>query len=133
MKDAQNKFLKRIDAYPHLLRLNDSRNGVVVMSAPMKDISLGVLQHVHGMIDHVLDLLKTDDGFWKGFVEVRSHAMSRFEFVSVLTQVRACSLPQELGIVTPDGKAAWIFSVNMAMQSTRTVWCDLFYVTTLSG
>ena len=103
------------------------------MSAPMKDISLGVLQHVHGMIDQVLDLLKTDDGFWKGFVEVRSHAMSRFEFVSVLTQVRACSLPQELGIATPDGKAAWIFSVNMAMQSTRTVWCDLFYVTTLSG
>ena len=78
MKDTQDKFLKRIDAFPHLLRLNDSRNGVVEMSAPMKDIPLGVLEHVHGMIDHVLDLLKSDDDFWEGFAEVRSHAMSRF-------------------------------------------------------
>jgi hypothetical protein len=72
MKDTQNKFLRKIEAYPHLLRLNDSRNGVVVMSAPMKDVSLGVLDHVHGMIDHVLKLLKSDDDFWKEFVEVRS-------------------------------------------------------------
>jgi len=133
MKDTQGKFLARIEAFPHLLRLNDSRNGVVEMSAPMKDISLGVLEHVHGMIDHVLELLRKDDKFWEGFVEVRSHAMSRFEFVSVLTQVRACSLPQVFGIVTQGGRADWIFRVNMAMQSTRKVWHDLFYVTTLSG
>jgi hypothetical protein len=80
MKDTQNKFLRKIEACPHLLRLNDSRNGVVVMSAPMKDISLGVLDHVHGMIDHVLKLLQSDDDFWKDFVEVRSyyqHALIR--------------------------------------------------------
>jgi hypothetical protein len=91
----------------------------------MKGISLGVLEHVHGMIDRVLELLKTDDDFWKEFAELRSHAISRFEFVSVLTQARACSLPQVFGIATQRGRAGWCFSVNFAMQSTRKVWCDL--------
>lgn len=72
MKDTQNNFLRKMEKYPFLLRLNDSRNGVVAMSAPMKGISLGVLNHVHGMIDHVLKLLQSDDDFWKEFVEVRS-------------------------------------------------------------
>ena len=71
MNDSSEKFLKKMDAYPHLLRLNDARNGVVVRPAPMKHISMGVLEHVHGMIDCVLGLLQSDDEFWKGFAEVR--------------------------------------------------------------
>lgn len=107
MKDKQNKFLRKIEAYPHLLRLNDSRNGVVVTSAPMKDISLGVLDHVHGMIDHVLQLLQSDDDFWKDFAEVRSHyqhvlirvCIDIGTFVFVATGFRSCHTKWQGGLV----------------------------------
>jgi hypothetical protein len=75
MKDEKGKFLRKIDARPHLLRFNDARNGVVVTSAPMKNISLGVLDHVCGLIDHVLGMLKSEGGCWKEFLEARSHTI----------------------------------------------------------